>query len=296
MRRISTGVQGRSILGSFVAETNRFTTRELNQDLVLEPAGTGIIRAEKHVKINGTAGSLILETDNGNEVVLQTASGSGYTLTMPTSAPSAGEVLISDASGNLTFDDINLPVSNQIADTATYYPLMNTATGGDITGVSVSSSKLSFQPSSGRLTANEMQVTDNTASTTTTTGALVVSGGVGIGGQVTTNNIQITATTTSTSMTTGALVVAGGIGVNSTSTMAQINPGANNTYDLGTTAFRWRNIYTNDLHLSNGIGDYTIVEGEEDLFLYNNKSNKVFKFSLIEVDPKLAPAKAEIGG
>ena len=29
-------------------------------------------------------------------------------------------------------------------------------------------------------------------------------------------------------------------------------------------------MYTNDLQLSNGIGDYTIVEGEEDLFLYNN--------------------------
>ena len=172
MRRISTGIQGRSILGSFVAETNRFTTREANQDLVLEPAGTGIIRAEKHVKINGTAGSLILETDNGNEVVLQTASGSGYTLTMPTDTPAAGEVLISDASGNLTFDDINLPVSNQTADTAAYYPLMNTATSGDITSLSVSSSKLSFQPSSGTLTVTDISATDITCTDITASGDL----------------------------------------------------------------------------------------------------------------------------
>ena len=175
MRRISTGIQGRSILGSFVAETNRFTTREVNQDLVLEPAGTGIIRAEKHVKINGTAGSLILETDNGNEIVLQTASGSGYILTMPTDTPAAGEVLISDASGNLTFDDINLPVSNQTADTDTYYPLMNTATSGDITGVSVSSSKLSFQPSSGTLTVDNLTVSnDFQADSITETSSLVL--------------------------------------------------------------------------------------------------------------------------
>jgi hypothetical protein len=73
----------------------------------------------------------------------------------------------------------------------------------------------------------------------------------------------------------------------------QHNPGASNTYDLGTTALRWRNIYTNDLNLSNGIGDYTIVEGEQDLFLYNNKSNKVYKFALIEVDPESATPKID---
>jgi hypothetical protein len=69
-------------------------------------------------------------------------------------------------------------------------------------------------------------------------------------------------------------------------------PAANNTYDLGSTSLRWRNIYTNDLHLSNGIGDYTVVEGEEDLFLYNNKTGKVFKFLLTEVKPEDAPPKA----
>lgn len=61
--------------------------------------------------------------------------------------------------------------------------------------------------------------------------------------------------------------------------------------DIGSATRRIRNLYTSDLHLSNGIGDYTVVEGEEELFLYNNKTNKVFKFALIEVDPSQAPAK-----
>lgn len=73
-----------------------------------------------------------------------------------------------------------------------------------------------------------------------------------------------------------------------------ILPSATNTLDLGSTSVRWRNIFTNDLHLSNGIGDYTIVEGEDELFLYNNKRNKVYKFALIEVDPSEAPAKAKV--
>jgi len=68
---------------------------------------------------------------------------------------------------------------------------------------------------------------------------------------------------------------------------------ANNTYDLGATATRWRNIYTNDLQLSNEGGDanevdgtngsWTIQEGEEDLFIINRKSGKQYKFKLEEV-------------
>ena len=70
-------------------------------------------------------------------------------------------------------------------------------------------------------------------------------------------------------------------------------PGANNTYDLGLTATRWRNIYTNDLHLSNEGGDanevdgttgnWTIQEGNEDLFIINRKSGKKYKFKLEEM-------------
>jgi hypothetical protein len=69
-------------------------------------------------------------------------------------------------------------------------------------------------------------------------------------------------------------------------------PEANNTYDLGTSSYRVRNIYTNDLHLSNEgssndvdgtWGDWTIQEGESDLFLKNNRSGKKYKFNLTEV-------------
>ena len=69
-------------------------------------------------------------------------------------------------------------------------------------------------------------------------------------------------------------------------------PASNNTYDLGTSSDRWRNIYTADLQLSNKgktndvdntWGDYTIQEGESDLFLINNRSGKKYKFNLTEV-------------
>ena len=71
-----------------------------------------------------------------------------------------------------------------------------------------------------------------------------------------------------------------------------INPSADDTYDLGTSSLRWANIYTTDLQLSNEgkanevdgtWGDWTIQEGESDLFLKNNRSGKKYKFNLTEV-------------
>ena len=71
-----------------------------------------------------------------------------------------------------------------------------------------------------------------------------------------------------------------------------ILPVTNNTYNLGSSSKRWANIYTNDLNLSNEgssndvdgtWGDWTIQEGESNLFLKNNRSGKKYKFNLTEV-------------
>jgi hypothetical protein len=72
----------------------------------------------------------------------------------------------------------------------------------------------------GNISAGNILANSGTASTTTTTGALVVTGGVGISGAVytgstliSTGNIVAAATTASINTTTGALVVAGGAGI-----------------------------------------------------------------------------------
>ena len=68
-------------------------------------------------------------------------------------------------------------------------------------------------------------------------------------------------------------------------------PATNGGPNLGSATFASATVYTSDLSLSNGIGDWTIVEGEDDLFIYNNKSGKVYKFALTEVAPATAPPK-----
>jgi hypothetical protein len=82
-------------------------------------------------------------------------------------------------------------------------------------------------------------------------------------------------------------------------------PRANNTFDLGSASKGFRNIYTNDLNLSNmppegedsdgnpytregnevdgTNGSWTIQEGADDLFLINRRNGKKYKFNLTEV-------------
>jgi hypothetical protein len=71
-------------------------------------------------------------------------------------------------------------------------------------------------------------------------------------------------------------------------------PNGNGTLDLGTNTSRWNNIYTSDLHLSNEAkgpnefdgttGDWTIQEGEEELYIKNNKTGKKYAFVLREIE------------
>ena len=95
-----------------------------------------------------------------------------------------------------------------------------------------------------------------------------------------------------TNLPSSGLATSGGT-LTGTLNARTILPTANNTYDLGSSSARWRNIYTNDLNLSNKgnkndidgrWGSYTIQEGEQDLFLINRRNGKKYKFNLTEVN------------
>ena len=89
-------------------------------------------------------------------------------------------------------------------------------------------------------------------------------------------------------------------GSNSTTDIIQITDTGHflpisTSQDIGSTTKPWRNIYTQDLVLSNEKretgndidgtkGNWTIQEGEEHLYIINNKSGKKYKFALEEIE------------
>jgi hypothetical protein len=66
-------------------------------------------------------------------------------------------------------------------------------------------------------------------------------------------------------------------------------PTADSNFSLGSPAFRWANLYTGDISLSNEgrknsvdgtWGNWTMQEGSDDMFLINNRTGKKFKIAL----------------
>ena len=118
---------------------------------------------------------------------------------------------------------------------------------------------------------------------------LKTTGNLSVTGILTTNTLS----TTQTTLSLQNLTVSAGVKVTGVSTfVGNILPSANNTHDLGSTSLRFRNVYTNDLNLSNQggsndvdgtWGSYTIQEGEHSLFLINKRNGKKYKFMLSEI-------------
>ena len=77
-----------------------------------------------------------------------------------------------------------------------------------------------------------------------------------------------------------------------TTVSGNIMPGADNTLNLGSLSQRWANIYVGDMNLSNKgssnivdgtWGNFTLQEGESNLFIINNRTGKRYKFDLTEI-------------
>ena len=107
------------------------------------------------------------------------------------------------------------------------------------------------------------------------------------------NNPWIDASDSGVGLYSGAQKKLDIISTGVTLTAGNFLPTTDNAHDLGSTSKRWRNVYTTDLHLSNEgskndvdgtSGDWTIQEGDENLYIINNKSGKKYKFALEEIE------------
>jgi len=210
MRRITTGIQGGPIIGTLTTLGNTLKSIEVNDDIELEPNGTGEVKSESNIQINDGNTLKLADNDSSNFVGLKSAGSvaTSYTLTMPDSDGTTGQALTTDGSGALSWTTTAIPVTDQTSDAGTYYPLIVNVTSGNVTAANVSSSRLRIQPSTGNLTVpivtggtgasntltlrstsnatkGQVFVDETTASTTTATGALRVGGGLGVGGQLT---------------------------------------------------------------------------------------------------------------
>jgi hypothetical protein len=204
---------------------------------------------------------LILEQAIGGYTGVALNATTGATLTFSNGALSNGKDQVIRLTGTIT-SNVNVVIPDGVEKTY----IVENATSGAFA--------VTFKTSSG---------TGATWSTTDKGYKIIYSDGTNIVdvtadlGNITAGNVTVGT------ITSGAITATG-----------NIIPGADDTYDLGSAVAVWRNLYTGDLHLSNESksqgnivdgtkGNWTIQEGNNDLFIINNKSGEKFKLKLEKV-------------
>lgn len=223
-RRTSGQSVGLEKIGNIAGMGGMLSTTQANQDMTLDPNGTGVVNVSADIVVTGDVilanqGDLRLReaSANGtNFIALQAAANmtANYTITWPASvAATNGFVLSSDTSGNLSWSSAggNIPVADPGASATVHYLFFGTNAGALPTSLSPNArSNLQFVPSTGELTATAVSAPD-------LYGSVSASGSVTIRG--TTNatknssSVRMTDNVASTTTGTGTLVVTGGVGV-----------------------------------------------------------------------------------
>jgi hypothetical protein len=169
-----------------------------------------------------------LQMFNGANYTSFVSSASGNTVyTLPATSPATGSsVLQSTSAGVLSWVPMTATggaasgntaqniVVNSAGNASAFHPILFTPASLSAGSAVSSDGTISFNPSTDILSVSGLAVTNTTASTSSTTGALIVSGGAGIAKtSYFAQDVKIQGSTASTTPTTGALVVTGGVGI-----------------------------------------------------------------------------------
>ena len=203
----------------------------------------------------------------------------------------------------------NLKLNNVIAitESAGVTTLQNTIIKASTIKANDGTAALTISDSTGALSLSSTLAVTGTSTLTgnvTAAGDLTVTGGLTVNGTTTTinsttlsvddKNIEMgsVASPSDTTADGGGLTLKGA----ADKTMLWVNaddawtfnqhifPSADDTYDLGSSSKQFRNIYTGDLHLKNERGSWTVIEEENYLTLRNNKTDKVYKLVMEEIE------------
>jgi hypothetical protein len=233
-RRTSGQQTGLQSIGNIQANASTLTTSQTNQDLTLDPNGTGVINVSADTTITGdltiaNQGDLRLReaSGNGTNYIAQqaaTSMGANYTITWPAAVTTTnGFVLTSQTDGTLSWASAggNIPVSDPGSTATVHYPFFGTASGALPTTLSpLARTNLAFVPSTGELTATIGSFA-NVYGSTANSGTITIRGTSS--GTKATGSVLMTDNVTSSSTTTGTLVVTGGVGISGQMTATTVS-------------------------------------------------------------------------
>ena len=157
-RKLSAGSSGAPQVGALQVDPTAIVTTGTDLDITMTPKGTGRFVVDNNMQINSTYDLRFGDSDNSNYVAFQAPSvvSSNVLWTLPAADGASNTFLRSDGSGNLTFSASTIAITDQTSSASTFYPLITTSSSGSVTGINVSTTKISFVPSTGTLTCTAL--------------------------------------------------------------------------------------------------------------------------------------------
>ena len=246
--------------GALTGNVTGNVTGDLTGDFL---AGLSTVTNELHIKSDdGTPGRInyYCESSNSHYVQVKSPPHSEYSGNITGILPKkSGDFIVGDTAGAI---DQNIHTSGII--TATKFvgdgvDLTNVSAGSVLVTATDTTNATHYMVFSDSVSGQETMRTDNALTYNPSTNQLSVSGPINVGDIVCHN----------------------------------ITPELNNNYNLGSDSTRFANIYSADLQLSNKnstpnsvdgtFGDWTLQEGENDIFMINNMTGKKYKIALTPV-------------
>lgn len=161
-RKISAGKSGGESIAGIQGLGPATLTAADDVNIVIDAEGTGVLEIASHAVVKDQGGLRFEESSsNGTNYVAFRAPASissDLTWTLPASDGSAAQVLTTNGSGTLSWTTAAVTITDNTTDSGSNYVAFTTATSGTITAARVSSSKLTFQPSTGTLSSTELTV------------------------------------------------------------------------------------------------------------------------------------------
>lgn len=284
-RRTSGQSVGQERIGNVNASGATLTTSQTNQDMILNPNGTGVTRINRTLLLVGNAtvggGVRLGDADGSHYTELRTAATTtvNRVITFPDTTGSASQILQTDGSGNLSWvaqTTAGISSSDPGSSGTTHYPLFATSSGsiptGQVTAFNARSN-LSFIPSTGELSSTLGRFA-NVIGNSANSGTITIRGTSSA--TKATASVLLTDGVTSTSTTTGTLVVTGGVGVSGALWTSTLEAGTTNITGTATFTAGIRSSSGQVIRARYDSGDtYSASLGWAALQLGNNGNNEI---------------------
>jgi hypothetical protein len=154
-RKVTGGLVGSPSVGALNVAPTAVVTAATDQNITFSPTGTASVVFTNNAILNAQSDLRFGDADSSNWVAFQapTTVAANVTWTLPAAdAAATGYALTSNASGTLSWTQVGPVVTDQTASASVHYPLITTTTSGQAGAINVSTTRLSFTPSTGIMT------------------------------------------------------------------------------------------------------------------------------------------------